>query len=61
MESESPDLNTKELFSDRGFLVYVCRTYDVLTTYLKGFHLTMMVGVLIEMEKDGKTLSFISL
>ena len=52
MESESPDLNTKELFSDRGFLVYVCRTYDVLTTYLKGFHLTID-GWRIDRDREG--------
>ena len=39
--TESPDLVTKELFSDRGFLVYICRTYDILTPYLKGLHLTI--------------------
>lgn len=33
--TEEPMLNTKELFSDRGFLVYICRTYEVLTPYLK--------------------------
>ena len=38
-----PDENlcTKELFSDRGFLVYIARTYEVLTPYLKGIHLTI--------------------
>ena len=34
-------LDTKSLLSDRGFLVYITRTYDVLTPYLKGIHLTL--------------------
>ena len=34
-------LNTKELTSDRGFLVYVTRTYRPMVTYLKGMHLTI--------------------
>ena len=34
-------LDTEELFSDRGFLVYITRTYDILTPYLKGIHLTL--------------------
>ena len=38
-ENASESLNTKELFSDRGFLVYVTRTYGDLTPYLKGIHL----------------------
>ena len=36
-----PELCTETLISHRGFLVYVARTYDVLTTYLKGIHLTI--------------------
>ena len=31
----------KELLSDRGFLVYVTRTYPAMVPYLKGFHLTI--------------------
>ncbi len=38
----------KELFSDRGFLVYVTRTYLAMIPYLKGFHLT------IEMWRGGR-------
>ena len=40
----------KELFSDRGFLVYVTRTYPAMIPYLKGFHLT------IEMWRGGRDL-----
>ena len=41
--SQSPDisLNTKELRSDRGFLIYITRTYKCLNTFLKGIHLTI--------------------
>lgn len=38
----------KELLSDRGFLVYVTRTYPLMIPYLKGFHLT------IEMWRGGQ-------
>ena len=38
----------KELLSDRGFLVYVTRTYPPMVPYLKGFHLT------IEMWRGGR-------
>jgi hypothetical protein len=34
-----PELAHKELLVDRGFLVYVTRTYPALVPYLKGFHL----------------------
>ena len=34
-------LSPKELLSDRGFLVYVTRTYPAMVPYLKGFHLTI--------------------
>lgn len=34
-------LDHKELLSDRGFLVYVTRTYPAMVPYLKGFHLTI--------------------
>ena len=40
-------LSHKELMSDRGFLVYVTRTYPAMIPYLKGFHLT------IEMWRGG--------
>ncbi len=36
-----PELAHKELLADRGFLVYVMRTYPALVPYLKGFHLTI--------------------
>ena len=35
------ELVHKELLSDRGFLVYVTRTYPAMVPYLKGFHLTI--------------------
>jgi hypothetical protein len=38
----------KELMSDRGFLIYVTRTYPAMIPYLKGFHLT------IEMWRGGR-------
>ena len=34
-------LDRKRLERDRGFLIYVCRTYPVLNCYLKGIHLTL--------------------
>jgi hypothetical protein len=43
-------LDHKELLSDRGFLVYVTRTYPAMIPYLKGFHLT------IEMWRGGRDL-----
>jgi hypothetical protein len=45
---QSPKLNHKELLSDRGFLVYVTRTYPAMIPYMKGFHLT------IEMWRGGR-------
>jgi hypothetical protein len=45
---EEPLLSHKELQSDRGFLVYVTRTYPTMMPYLKGFHLT------IEMWRGGR-------
>jgi hypothetical protein len=42
------ELVHKELLADRGFLVYVTRTYPALVPYLKGFHLT------IEMWRGGR-------
>jgi hypothetical protein len=44
----SPQLSHKELLSDRGFLVYITRTYPAMVPYLKGFHLT------IEMWRGGR-------
>ncbi len=41
-------LSHKELMSDRGFLVYVTRTYPTMIPYLKRFHLT------IEMWRGGR-------
>ena len=46
--SSDPQLSHKELLSDRGFLVYITRTYPAMTPYLKGFHLT------IEMWRGGR-------
>ncbi len=43
----APELSHKELLLDRGFLVYVTRTYPAMVPYLKGFHLT------IEMWRGG--------
>ena len=34
-------LDVKELMVDRGFLNYIARTYPTITTFLKGFHLTI--------------------
>ena len=34
-------LNMVELRSDRGFLNYIARTYPTISTFLKGFHLTI--------------------
>ena len=42
------NLDHKELLSDRGFLVYVSKTYPAMIPYLKGFHLT------IEMWRDNR-------
>ena len=39
--NDEPKLDLKELLSDRGFLIYVSRTYTTMTTFLKGFHLTI--------------------
>jgi len=48
IESGEEELDHKELLSDRGFLVYVTRTYPAMIPYLKGFHLT------IENWRDGR-------
>ena len=48
LTATSPQLLHKELLSDRGFLVYVTRTYPAMSPYLKGFHLT------IEMWRGGR-------
>ena len=48
LASSEPQLSHKELLSDRGFLVYVTRTYPAMVPYLKGFHLT------IEMWRGGR-------
>ncbi len=45
---EPQKLSHKELLSDRGFLVYVTRTYPAMIPYLNGFHLT------IEMWRGGR-------
>lgn len=41
VERGDEKLDHKELLSDRGFLVYVTRTYPSMVPYLKGFHLTI--------------------
>ena len=41
LEKGEEQLDHKELLSDRGFLVYVTRTYPAMVPYLKGFHLTI--------------------
>ena len=48
LAAPSPQLSHKELMSDRGFLVYVTRSYPAMVPYLKGFHLT------IEMWRGGR-------
>ena len=47
LEAGNTLLSHSELLSDRGFLVYVTRTYPPMMPYLKGFHLT------IEMWRGG--------
>jgi hypothetical protein len=37
-EGEEVVLSHKELLSDRGFLVYITRTYPTMVPYLKGFN-----------------------
>ena len=41
LKSSNLRLSHKELLADRGFLVYVTRTYPAMVPYLKGFHLTI--------------------
>ena len=41
LEAGEKKLSHKELVSDRGFMVYVTRTYPPMVPYLKGFHLAM--------------------
>ncbi len=48
LDASSPRLNHRELLADRGFLVYVTRTYPAMIPYLKGFHL------MIEMWQGGR-------
>jgi hypothetical protein len=48
LSSGETQLSHKELQSDRGFLVYVTRTYPAMVPYLKGFHLS------IEMWRGGR-------
>ena len=40
-EKETPKFSHKQLLSDRGFLIYVARTYLAMVPYLKGIHLTI--------------------
>jgi hypothetical protein len=51
---KNPDqgLNTKELLSDRGFLIYITRTFKMMVPYLKGFHLTID-GWRTDRDSDG--------
>ena len=35
------EFDTKTLMSERGFLIYISRTYKSMTTFLKGLHLTI--------------------
>jgi hypothetical protein len=48
LQEDSPNHSHKELLANRGFLVYVTRTYPAMVPYLKGFHLT------IEMWQGGR-------
>jgi hypothetical protein len=41
LESDTPEFTHKQLLSDRGFLIYVARTYSTMVPYLKGLHLTI--------------------
>jgi hypothetical protein len=41
LERELPQFSHKQLLSDRGFLIYVARTYPTMAPYLKGLHLTI--------------------
>jgi hypothetical protein len=43
MRGNSHKLSHKDLLVDRGFLVYVTRTYPAMVPYLKGFHLTIKI------------------
>ena len=43
LEAGVTELSHKELASDRGFMVYVTRTYPPMVPYLKGFYLAMEV------------------
>lgn len=45
-------MNFKKLRSDRGFLIYVTRSYPSMVPYLKGIHLTLS-GYLPGRDKDG--------
>jgi hypothetical protein len=41
LENDHPEFSHKQLLSDRGFLIYVARTYPAMIPYLKGLHLTI--------------------
>jgi hypothetical protein len=41
LERNNPAFSHKQLLSDRGFLIYVARTYPAMIPYLKGIHLTI--------------------
>ncbi len=51
--ADGPKLSHKELLLDRGFLVYVTRTYPAMVLYLKGFHLTIEMCKVDEMQRGG--------
>jgi hypothetical protein len=50
--NEGDSLNFVKLRSDRGFLIYVARSYPSMVPYLKGIHLTLS-GYLPGRDKDG--------
>jgi hypothetical protein len=41
LEDDGPSFSHKTLLSNRGFLIYVARTYPAMIPYLKGLHLTI--------------------
>ena len=48
--SKQLKVNSKEFKSDRGFLVYISRTYPAMVPYLKGFHLMLeLQGMLMHL------------
>ena len=41
LEKQGERFKHLDLLSDRGFLIYVARTYKTMRPYLKGFNLTI--------------------